>query len=226
MPPRRRSAPRLPLDSAARYERVPGSARRYLDRVTGETISYHQRDQRLHHGESRTKRAERRTGMRTSEMRRLRKEARRTGGKATFGLTHQRRRGQLAEAWGQARRDAGDTSIPIVKSGKRAGRVNRSWAARQPEFLALELRLAELSREARGKAPGDPFFAPDGEYAQTLVALGRRPAGYAGAGVRVGDSPTGTMRAMQDISALPQSGLSEWLTSKGWVQPALPGMEG
>lgn len=56
--------------------------------------------------------------------------------------------------------------------------ITRSDARRSPEFIELNRRLTAISIESRQFPIGSPereqFFRPDGEYAQILVALGRR----------------------------------------------------
>ena len=198
---------------------MPGRARRYRDKVTGEDLSYWKYYQRIQ-GESRTARNERRTGMKTAEQRRLRASSRAMGETVEFGRVNQRYRSMLAESWARKRAEDG-FEVPRNKTagrrakGRRRGLYSRAWAIRQPEFLDLEAQLSELARQARSvDRETSDLFAPDGPYARALVAMGRRPAGYAVLGIRVGDSPAGTVAAMQDVNPIHQrstEGLSQWV---------------
>lgn len=223
MGPRRR--PRLRSNSPARYVRQPGSGRRYLDRNTGQEISYYERYKRLHGGQTPTEATARRAGFESASERRSRLsrittiEGRTRLQRPTVRRTL-RRRGNLAETWGEALMQGGE-DVPTVVSGPRRGMVNRTVAQNDPRFIELETRLARLSREAQGKRSTDPFFDPNGEYARTLEELGRRPSGYA---YRVGDSPPGTVQAMIDLRSTQPSLVEEaqrfFTTNTGQVAEA------
>jgi hypothetical protein len=207
MPPRKKaSRTRLPSTSPLRYQRVSGKARRFVDRNTGEEISYHERDKRLSgSGATRSVRRARRQGFATAGELRASYPRFVIDGRtyiATPGARKlARRRRDLATSWALAL-DASGTPYPTIRersyTGEIVDRINLKWAYANSDFDALQIQLRELELGAIGRNRAtDPYFAPDGLYAQTLVALGRRPPEY---GYRVGDSPVGTILAMRQVA--------------------------
>lgn len=226
MPPRKASGrTRLPANNRRRYQSVPGTARRYLDTNTGETISYRQWYSRIH-GQTREQATARRLGFASPREQRAHERERGTlvsrgGGNLRpyrpGASVTQRRRGDLAETWAMNELDHG-RPIPTVRTGKRRGLPNRAWAARQPEFIELEAELAVASRaarEARTEQERAALRGPGSDLERVLVALGRRPPNFRDAMgfIPVGDSPRGTARAYQDVlrmrSSLPDVGVNQ-----------------
>lgn len=77
------------------------------------------------------------------------------------------------------RADQRQRELARVYAIKQAGpgrNIDVQQTLRDPQFQALSQRLRELEMEknAHPDTFNDPFYAPDGEYAGILEALGRR----------------------------------------------------
>lgn len=165
-----------------RYYRTKAKSKRYHDTVANETISSYEFYKRTR-GVSGPERTAQRRGYASAAQRRQairQARGRQTvylGPYATVQETAAAERFMRQRAF--LRADQRQRELARVYAIKQAGpgrNIDVQQTLRDPQFQALSQRLRELEMEenAHPDTFNDPFYAPDGEYAGILEALGRR----------------------------------------------------
>lgn len=174
----------------SRYIRLPGTKKQYRDtaikhptKAHPQVISTYEYSKRTHGGVSSPERTARRRGYATAAERR--RAVRMAAGRQTYEpgpyVTPQELRLRLRFMRQRAflRADQRQRELARVYAIKQAGpgrQIDLAAAMADPNFQALSSRLRDLETLEYDHPDtfNDPFYAPDGEYARVLEALGRR----------------------------------------------------
>ncbi len=195
--------------SLKRYRPIKGASRRYYDTVSHRSISWYDWDARVHKGVPAPTRHAQERGYRTRYQRGKAARHALTGGQRqgpeySFAVPEtvearkhrERRLATRARQRADARQRDLARSWWVHKHGP-AAEFDPKRALSDPEFQRLTERLRALEAEeathVHTHGTDDPFYAPFGQYAKVLEALGRRPEDYP---YEPGDSPVGTVYYM------------------------------